>query len=324
MKAYFLFIFFSVLMASCSFGSISGGKRLKVTTWNVQTFFDCVEDGAEYTDFVRSKKWNEQAYRTRLERLSSSMKKMNSDVFVLQEIENERVVYDIAALISNDWNSCKRYNYAVFSKQKESAIGCAVFSRLPLERLSAHGIYLDDCKEKMPSVRPLMQLSIVNGDEVFVLLVNHWKSKKGSDVSISVRKKQEIALGSRISALLKEGNVQGKKPVRVLACGDFNQDSSEFTYEADGTVKFQTFDNNVYLHEGLDCFLYEDFGTYFFRDEWSVIDHIFYSGDLKISDCWIETEGDWCDPETHIPYSYKVWTGSGYSDHLPVSCYVEF
>ena len=203
MKAYFLFIFFSVLMTSCSFGSKSGGKRLKVTTWNVQTFFDCVEDGTEYSDFVRSKKWNEQAYRTRLERLSSSMKKMNSDVFVLQEIENERVVYDIAALISNDWYSCKRYNYAGFSKQKESAIGCAVFSRLPLERLSVHGIYLDDGKEKMPSVRPLMQLSIVNGDEVFVLLVNHWKSKKGSDVSVSVRKKQEIALGCRISALLK-------------------------------------------------------------------------------------------------------------------------
>ena len=39
--------------------------------------------------------------------------------------------------------------FTSFSKQKESAIGCAVFSRLPLERLSVHGIYLDDGKEKM-------------------------------------------------------------------------------------------------------------------------------------------------------------------------------
>ena len=323
MKAYFLFIFFSVLMTVCSLGCKSGTKKLKLTTWNVQTFFDCVEDGTEYSDFVRSKKWNEQAYRTRLERLSSSMKKIDSDVFVLQEIENEHVVYDIAALISTDWNARKRYDYACFSKQKESAIGCAVFSRFPLESLSVHGVYVDDGKEKMPSVRPLMQLKVINGNDAFVLFVNHWKSKKGSDVSVSVRKKQEIALGTRISALLKESNVH-EKPVKVLACGDFNQDSSEFTYKTDCAVNFQTFDDDVYLHECMDYSDCEDFGTYFFRDEWSVIDHIFYSGDLKISDCWIETEGDWCDFETHIPSAYKVWTGSGYSDHLPVSCYIEF
>ena len=25
-----------------------------------------------------------------------------------------------------------------------------------------------------------------------------------------------------------------------------------------------------------------------------------------------------------VPYGYKVWTGMGYSDHLPVSCCIEF
>lgn len=317
MKALFVLLFLLALMTiGCSLGrSNVGGKKIKVTAWNVQTFFDCVEDGCEYDDFVHNKNWNQNAYRARLERLASAMKKMNADVFVLEEIENERVVYDISSFFVSDWNYKRRYRYACFAKSKDGATGCAVFSRFPLEQLSVHGVYVNDGKMKMPSVRPVMQVKVLDGSNSFMLLVNHWKSKKGTDDGSFLREKQEMSLGCLVSALNNQN---------VLACGDFNRSAQEFSMTANGCVELHCFGKKLYMNECSTSYEAEDSGTYFFRGEWSAIDHIFYCGTMKVSCFNIETEGEWCDLDTHVPYGYKVWTGMGYSDHLPVSCCIEF
>ena len=58
-------------------------------------------------------------------------------------------------------------------------------------------------------------------------------------------------------------------------------------------------------------------GSYYFREEWSRIDNIFYSGKIEVEDFFPATEGFWCN-ENSIPYKYSLWNGRGYSDHLPL------
>lgn len=310
MKAFYVFFtkgIFMLVMLDCFIftGCMSRCKKIKLTAWNVQTFFDSRMEGTEYSEFAKSKQWNDEAYRIRLNRLCSAIKEMDSDVFVMEEIENERVMNDIGNILAGEWNYLKRYRYACFAKKPGSAIGCGVISRFPFENMSVHSIDVRGNGEIMPSVRPIIQVDVKCGADTVVLLVNHWKSKSGDSDSSFCRINQERLLCSRVKSLYGEGR-------NIIACGDFNQTIDEFDMNIDGFDLLRTslMDN-------------ESPGTYFFRDEWSCIDHIFSSGVIKITDIKTET-GLWCDAQTNVPFSYKVWNGSGYSDHLPVSCCISF
>ena len=70
-------------------------SRVSIACWNVQTFFDAVSDGNEYTDFKNSSKWTKEKYSKRLDTLCEVMTTINPDIMVLEEIENEAVVQDI-------------------------------------------------------------------------------------------------------------------------------------------------------------------------------------------------------------------------------------
>ena len=63
------------------YSDFSGEKksRVSIACWNVQTFFDAVSDGNEYTDFKNSSKWTKEKYVKRLSKLCEVMTMLNSD-----------------------------------------------------------------------------------------------------------------------------------------------------------------------------------------------------------------------------------------------------
>ena len=61
----FMLLSFSSCVQNLS-DSVEKEGRLKVVNWNVQTFFDAVTTGDEYTEFVRSGRWGKDAYIERL------------------------------------------------------------------------------------------------------------------------------------------------------------------------------------------------------------------------------------------------------------------
>ena len=107
----------------------SGTKRsFTLVCWNVQTFFDAVTTGTEYKDCKNSERWNKEKYVKRLNKLCEVMTSLNPDIFVMEEIENDEVVQDIAnTLAGGSWDNKKNWQYACFAKESGSAIGCAVF-----------------------------------------------------------------------------------------------------------------------------------------------------------------------------------------------------
>ncbi len=325
---------FLIIFTSCTSGKNSAeNKHLKVVCWNVQTFFDAVKDGTEYSDFLKSQEWGKQTYESRLNKLCSSLKFLDADVFALIEVENEGILYDISnRLASNYWDNRKTYNYACFAKEKQGATGCAILSKYELKDIKTHSLDIRNFKTEQPQMRPILEAKILAFGKELVIFVNHWKSKSGgAEESDFWRNQQENQLASLIKSLPEE--------TACIACGDFNRDISEFFIEPNtfeiilGKQKDSFMENSIsqdFLQEiqvKNPWFSFEKTlispGSYFYKNEWERIDHFFYKGKIELQDFSPATDGTWCDSQG-IPYRYKIYNNSGYSDHLPIKCNVKF
>lgn len=314
-----LWILFLPFFACCD----SGKSEVKIANWNVQTFFDANNDGTEYSEFAKSKTWGEEMYKERLKRLCSVIKKLDADIFIMEELENSNVLFDISNFLAGEWNPRKIYRYACFSKNEGGAIGCGVLSRIPLQKMNLHSLDIRTENEKMPRTRPLSKIEIKLKEKTLSIFVNHWKSKSGGEEKTEKwRNREECVLSFFMSHALNEGKA-------VFAVGDFNRDINDFCVKENGNVLLRAWHGKLLGDEGLlvkstwfdeNENLIEP-GSYYFREEWSRIDNIFYSGNIEVEDFFPAAEGFWCN-ENSIPYKYSLWNGRGYSDHLPLVCKV--
>ncbi|QSI01519.1 endonuclease/exonuclease/phosphatase family protein [Treponema ruminis] len=300
----------------------SDRKSLRIMNWNLQTFFDSTFDGNEYTDFKSKKSgWSQEKYEERLDRLASVIKELDADLVIMEEIEKEAQIQDIANRLSGTFDFSKAYTHAVFSGSPDSSIGCALLSRYPLEEISVHAMDIRD-GQKQPAMRPIFQCRVKTKDKNLVLFVNHWKSKSGGAEESEIwRKRQESLLADLIFRAEKQGNA-------VLAAGDFNKDISEFDYHQGKSGR-----TNILLHGRKHVEVYSPWilengtyripGSYWYKEKWERIDHFFAAGNAEITDFAAENSGDWADSDGH-PFRYQIWNGRGYSDHLPITCTVSF
>ncbi len=327
-------VFFSGVFFSCS---VCGEEKTEcdvtLVTWNVQTFFDAVKNGCEYDEFKKGGNWSKEKYLERLERLCDCLKKMDADVFVLEEIENEAVIHDVCnGLGGTNWDFTKNWNYSCFAKKEESAIGCAVLSRYELLDLKVHDLDVQTGIGRQPGMRYLMEVKLDCGGKELVLFANHWKSKSGGEAETEIwRDWQESVLAARLVELLLNGG--GRLP--VVMCGDFNRDVREFVgggfakdRPANVLLRFAGFGAEECVEVYSPWFtdngdLSFDTGTYYYKKNWEYIDQIFCSSGARITEFEPCTDGPWIT-SGGIPFSYKIYSGQGYSDHLPLKCKVSF
>lgn len=309
-------------MVSCSIEP-SGKNHLSLATWNVQTFFDGKKDGCEYSDFMKGDNWSIEKYEVRLNRLCNVITQLDCDVIVLEELENEGIIYDISnRLAGNAWNQKKNWNYACFAKNPGSSIGCGILSRFELSDLKIHNLDIRTI-EKQPSMRPIMEVTINSGNKKVQLFVNHWKSKSGGAEESEIwRDLQENLLCSCIN------NLEEENPY-FLICGDFNRDVLEFRKTEKGIVNLRC--GNYGCKDELlnSCWFDSDGnlisgqGSYYYKDNWERIDHIFTSQNFVLENFEVFSNGEWCTEEG-IPKSYKIFTGEGYSDHVPLKALLSY
>ena len=317
----------------------SGRKKasIKIVNWNAQTFFDGNKDGIEYPNFVKSKKWDQAAYKDRLQKLCKAINALDADLVILEEIENQGIVYDISnALAGNSWNPRKLYKHSCFAKKEKSSIGCALISRLPLEGMKVHSLDIQTEDKAAPSMRPLIEVDLL-APKRLKIFVNHWKSKAGGGDSNLWRRWQESLLAQKIL------EAQTQSPDAAIICaGDFNQDISEFAAAESCGSQDQSWSQgqkgaavlapNVQLRAdfcGQKVLVYSpwldyagEIGSYNFRDQWEKIDHFFACGNLELTEFSPQT-GEWSYDDGR-PIPFKIYTLVGWSDHLPIACRVEF
>ena len=316
--------FLAAFIGLCSCKNIGHKKAsLKIVNWNAQTFFDANKDGIEYSNFLKSKKWDEAAYRERLQKLCKAISALDGDLVVLEEIENIGVVHDISnALAGDNWNPRKVYSHACFAKNENSSIGCAVLSRLPLQNLKIHSLDIQAESSQAPSMRPIIEVDLL-APKRLKIFVNHWKSKSGGSDSALWRRWQENLLAQKII----EAQTQNPR-APIICAGDFNQDIEEFASDLQEAPAAA----NIALRSplaGQNALVYSpwldydgEIGSYNFRDKWERIDHFFVCGPLTVQDFSPQT-GEWSYDDGR-PKPFKIYSLNGWSDHLPIACRVEW
>ena len=315
-------VMFSSACAAEGKGDLSAKDSLSLVSWNVQTFFDGEKDGCEYDEFKKAGNWNREKYSVRLERLCDAIVALNADVFVLIEIENESVLQDISnCFAGGSWKTKDFWKYSCFAKPEDSGIGIGILSRYELSDMTTHFIDVRTQGSEEPSLRYLIQVTVDCGEKDFVLFANHWKSMSGGEAETEIwRDWQESVLACRIAELNKGESLQP-----VVICGDFNRDVSKFAltdggillrgagFGEENTVKVYSpwlTENGAYS---------TDIGSYYYKEKWERIDNIFVYGNIKLTYFEPAARTPWAS-DGKIPFAYKIYSGEGYSDHLPLMC----
>lgn len=303
---------------SSRFGN--GSDKIRIMTYNTQTFFDATECGSEFAEFRgKSSRWSVEKYSARLDRLrevlllcgvvSGMGSDRGPDIAVLQEIENASVLQDLC----NRLPLRSRYAGAVFVPgEKGSSFGTALLSRFPVVSVTAHSV-----SSPGTALRPLLEIMLDIGGRRLVVFAIHWKSKVGKNDTGAIRLEQEGVLEERIQELK-----ECFPDVPFIACGDFNEPRDEFSVP-NGLVDcwddwFAQCDNAAVAGPP---------GSYWYGGSWETIDHFLYPAreyaGFRVHDFRVVSDAPLVDAAS-IPSRYEVFSGKGYSDHLPLLLEVEW
>ncbi len=301
---------------SLSKGTGPGPESISVMTWNTQTFFDAEETGSEFEEFTDSKsKWSAERYGIRLDRLCETLltagriadegPDRGADIVVLEEIENARVIEDLC----NRLPQRNRYlNVAFVPPEEGGAFASAVLSRYPIRSVTAHSVASAGI-----SVRPLLEVMLDAEGRSVSVFAAHWKSKSGDGDTARIRRAQERVLASRIASL-----ETADLSVLYVACGDFNQGLEAF--EILGKEKSES-PWPDWLARCSSGQVSGPEGSYRFDGAWERIDHFFFPAEglcgYRVRDFQVMGSPPLTD-EDENPARYEVFSGSGYSDHLPL------
>lgn len=315
-----------LLISSCD---VAPRGRVVLMEWNAQAFFDATETGSEFKEYRGTKSvWSRGRYSIRLDRLKETLllageksamgHNRGPDLVILEEIENAQVLRDLCNRLPRQ---CA-YPYAAFAPpDREAAFGSAILSRYPIRSVTAHsvagfaedGSRFGDWASPSIALRPLLDVTVDIGGKQLAIFVAHWKSKSGRGESASIRRAQERLLVARIAALAEE-----RPGVPWIACGDFNQRPEEFTM-------LGTYANcwTDWLAACQTARVPGPPGSYWYRGNWDAIDHVFLSPEFaavkgfSLADFRVLAEPPLVGAGG-IPARYEVFSGAGYSDHLPL------
>jgi endonuclease/exonuclease/phosphatase family metal-dependent hydrolase len=203
----------------CDSGLASSGT-ITVMSYNLQTLFDPVDQGGEYDDFsVADGSWNEDLYRLRIAALASAIVAAapgGPDVLVVQEVENRRVLEDMAAAAGD-------YPYLAISPAEESALACGLASRLPLRAVRAHR-YRSPGDGPASVPRYLLECELDAGPLVLYVLAAHWKSKLGG----ARETEPERQAAAVLAASVIRARLEAEPSAALILAGDLNENPDEF------------------------------------------------------------------------------------------------
>lgn len=275
------------LSVSCQEAEAGAAEEnsLIIAAWNVQNLFNANDDGTEYEEYLSSSGWKQTYYKARLSALSEVLSYQplaRAGVFVLNEVENRDVVFDILNLSSI---KNKGFKYYAVAGEKGGAISTAVISKTPIYSVRVHDFV---------ACRPILQVEIHLMEKQIFLLAVHGKSKLG-DAESGKMLRYELALA--LNDIADELFVENPGCAVVIA-GDFNEASEDVNMMADVRLSSNRFtDCPLKVAGNEDPFnwysiwldgnvVFDAQGSYFYDGKWECIDNILVKN-IKTDGCGV-------------------------------------
>lgn len=184
------------------FFTLSFAEEFCVSTYNVENLFDDIHQGTEYREFIPLKYgWSKEEAENKFQNILQVLKDLNSDVYALQEVENEELV----VRLKNELG----LKFHAFAKNDKTPIGLGLISKYPIILQNSYILKGYD------RFRPILHVKVLIDKKELSLWVNHWPSLKHD-------KKTRNAFAKSLKYY-----IQKAKDDYFLALGDFNTPHEE-------------------------------------------------------------------------------------------------
>jgi endonuclease/exonuclease/phosphatase family metal-dependent hydrolase len=314
-----------------------------VAFYNVENLFDANDNGTEYPEFKKSAGcWNSILSGKKLNNISRAIAALDASIVGLCEVENMDVLKLLQKSLKN--KDCD-YPYSAFSDNSDgSSTNTAILSRFPLKNIRILPVKIDTLVS-----RCILETDIDLQKSSLKVFVNHWPSKTHPE---SYRIKTAEILLSRLKQLkpgtdyIVIGDLNSDyNEVNIFTRSKLNDSNGKTglnnilgtVYNSNKETNFTTEDRLRNGSGGMfDLWLELDshnrMSHVFSHKPWTP-DHILLPASLYdssgISYCDNSFEAfNWNGKllNNSVPFRWqakwinnkKVFTGEGYSDHLPV------
>lgn len=305
----YLLLLLVVLFSSFSFGQ----QIQKVAFYNVENLFDTIDGSNDDAEFLptAASNWNAEKYATKLQHIRQVMTDLQLPMIMgVCEIENKQVLND---LIGAD----KRYGIVHYDSPDARGIDVGLLYRKDLLQLKGSGnIRFTLPGDSLPTSRDIIWAKFKYKKETLYVMVNHWPSRRGGTDESAPRRLKAAQEAAQFIAQIQQKEPQAK----IIFMGDLNDHPSDAGPQLIATIlKPQiTKESGVFG------------GSYNYKNEWEVLDHMLVSTNAFEGKIQVQTESGKIHAFPYLLTEYKgqtvpnrTYAGSkylgGYSDHLPVS-----
>jgi predicted extracellular nuclease len=326
-----LLISVTLILFSCSHQK----KEYTIAFYNVENLFDTINDPIKWDDDFTPEgklKFTSERYEDKLEKLSKVLFAIDSlslpTIIGLCEIENRLVIEDLCkekALI--DVN----YKIAHAESPDKRGIDCAlIYKSEDFKYLNHEVIGIQFPWEPTYTTRDILHVEGILGRKDTVhIFVNHWSSRRGGQEK---SEKNRVFVAEQLRKSIDQ--IQDKNPLaKIIIMGDFNDEPNNVsvtnTLNA-GNNQSSTNPSDLYnLVYNMDV---KGKGTYNYRGNWNMLDHLIVSNSLINQEKGLTTSYDAARIFNEDWICYKNKDGvlipsrtyggpnyyGGYSDHFPV------
>ncbi|MFC0876720.1 endonuclease/exonuclease/phosphatase family protein [Saccharicrinis sp. FJH2] len=310
-------------------------ERVSIGFYNLENLFDTVNDTTiNDEEFLPEggMKWTEEKYENKLKNMAYAISRIGDNVknghpviMGVSEIENRKVLEDLihtAPLSQQNWKIIH------FNSPDRRGIDVALLYRSEYFMPTNIHPYPYHLKSK-PNFKTRDQL-LISGlllDEKINIIVNHWPSRYGGELSSRPLRDSAAVLTRHISDSIMKDNPEAK----IIIMGDLNDDPiNESVHKYLNTTDSKNLKNDQLYNPMLTLFN-KGMGSLAYRDQWNLFDQIIISPGLyKPKDNSLEFQKAFIYNEEFLKqqegrykgYPLRTHAGgaylNGYSDHFPV------
>ncbi len=310
---------------------------ISIMEWNVENLFDCRHDTLKNdTEFLPDglRHWNYYRYRRKLDRIAKTIVASTGNwnppsLIALCEVENDSVLIALTR-----YSALKElgYRYVMTDCMDQRGIDVALlYQRDRFKLLEYESIRVTPLKDFRPTRDILHVTGLITLQDTLDIYVVHAPSRSGGEM---LSRPYRIHFAKTLMAEIAQLKCKRKTP-KILILGDLNDlpESPAINKVLAAKAPEREIDDNKLYHLLARQVKQSKEGSYKFRGEWNLLDHVIVSGSLLHPTDTVYTSESLARI-LHLPFlltedktyggerPYRTYYGmkyeNGYSDHLPL------